>query len=392
MRYVVGRGASRRRSACAATCPRRSSSASTSAATCAGSSGAPQASAPTLSHGGGTAMTTARVLFTLWPFTAHLSPQMSIAVALRERGHEWPSTAARRVRSTGGAGGLRVLRVRARRRGARVSATCARSRRAAGRAPAARRRSRGSSATGSWRRSPPSSPTSIPVLDRWRPDVIGDRPVAVGPDRGTARVTARPGRAVLDLHGSADPGPGRAAVGVRAPSAAGSGDARGRAAPRPALTELRGSGLRRRVDEIRAGHGLAPLGESVNALHGAAAALPRRQHRRARLQRQDLPFTVHYVGHCIWRPTAPRGDGGVAGAHSHRPSLGPRRRGHPGARRRVPPARGRTRARGEPVEVIITTGRGSSSDVLGLGAAPRNVHLSECLRRRRPARRAAPPS
>ena len=29
-----------------------------------------------------------RFLFTLWPFTGHLLPQMAIAGALRERGHE----------------------------------------------------------------------------------------------------------------------------------------------------------------------------------------------------------------------------------------------------------------------------------------------------------------
>ena len=29
-----------------------------------------------------------RFLFTCWPFTGHLLPQMAIAVALRERGHE----------------------------------------------------------------------------------------------------------------------------------------------------------------------------------------------------------------------------------------------------------------------------------------------------------------
>src|SRR4051812_23987340 len=31
---------------------------------------------------------TRRFLITLWPFTGHLLPQMSIAIALRERGHE----------------------------------------------------------------------------------------------------------------------------------------------------------------------------------------------------------------------------------------------------------------------------------------------------------------
>ena len=29
-----------------------------------------------------------RFLITLWPFTGHLLPQLSIAIALRERGHE----------------------------------------------------------------------------------------------------------------------------------------------------------------------------------------------------------------------------------------------------------------------------------------------------------------
>ena len=41
-----------------------------------------------------------RVLFTLWPFTGHLLPQLSIATALRERGHEVAFYSGEAVRGT----------------------------------------------------------------------------------------------------------------------------------------------------------------------------------------------------------------------------------------------------------------------------------------------------
>ena len=50
-----------------------------------------------------------RFLITLWPFTGHLLPQMSIAVALRERGHEVAFYSGEAVRETVEAEGPNVL-------------------------------------------------------------------------------------------------------------------------------------------------------------------------------------------------------------------------------------------------------------------------------------------
>ncbi|MGZ4250157.1 MAG: glycosyltransferase, partial [Solirubrobacteraceae bacterium] len=41
-----------------------------------------------------------RFLITLWPFTGHLLPQMSIAIALRERGHDVAFYSGEAVRAT----------------------------------------------------------------------------------------------------------------------------------------------------------------------------------------------------------------------------------------------------------------------------------------------------
>lgn len=41
-----------------------------------------------------------RILITLWPFTGHLLPQLSIAIALRERGHEVAFYSGEAVRAT----------------------------------------------------------------------------------------------------------------------------------------------------------------------------------------------------------------------------------------------------------------------------------------------------
>ena len=78
-------------------------------------------------------------LFTLWPFTGHLLPQLRIALALRERGHEVAFYSGERARATARARArLRASSASsARRQRAAAPAGAARHRRPAQRAPAA---------------------------------------------------------------------------------------------------------------------------------------------------------------------------------------------------------------------------------------------------------------
>jgi hypothetical protein len=152
-----------------------------------------------------------RVLFTRWPFTRQLLPQMSIAFALRERGDDQLAD-------------LNAL------------------------------------------------------LRRWRPDVI------ILPHE------SQPAPVALSstFMGPLIPGPDAPpwGFGLRPPRAPWQ---RALARALTYLTELAGTGLRRRVDEIRAEHGLLPLGESVNRY---AARLPLYllgNIRELDYNRQDLP-------------------------------------------------------------------------------------------------------
>ena len=211
-----------------------------------------------------------RVLFTLWPFTGHLLPQMAIAVALRERGHEVAFYSGRGARATIEDEGFEVPRLRAHRPGAGVSRTCARWRRRHGPGPAALAGGCGRCCATGWSRpSPTRSRTCGAVVAAGAPRRDRDGPVALGPDRVLWETERIPVALVVDVHGTADPGPGGAAVGL------GHGPAQGparRARPRRAVTRATELGGRppaqpRRRDPARQ-HGLGPMREPVNRFTG----------------------------------------------------------------------------------------------------------------------------
>ena len=218
---------------------------------------------------------------------------------------------------------------------------------------------------------------SAPVLRDWLvetiPDQVADlsrvargvaarrdrhRPLDVGPDRRPARGRADPRRAVVDVHGPADPRARRARLGLRA---AGAADG---ACPGAQRRDHPSHRIRRRAAcggaWTRSGPSTAcgPLPEPVNALHRAAAALPGRERAELDYNRRDLPAERPLRRRLHLAPADAARDGGGAGGHPHRPAVGARRRQHARLGRAAPAARRRARAsRDEPVEVIITTGR-----------------------------------
>src|SRR5262249_10063214 len=70
------------------------------------------------------------------------------------------------------------------------------------------------------------------------------------------------------------------------------------------LGDILATGVRRRINDIRAGHGLPPMAGSVNAQMATlplyiVPSLPELDY-----DRNDLPTSVHYVGSCVWnKPT-----------------------------------------------------------------------------------------
>jgi UDP:flavonoid glycosyltransferase YjiC (YdhE family) len=146
------------------------------------------------------------------------------------------------------------------------------------------------------------------------------------------------------------------------------------------LTELAGTPLRRRLDEIRAGFGLPPLGESVNR-HTARLPLylvgnvPELDYGR-----RDLPPSVHYVGNCIWYPERAEPDGEttaewLARIPNERPwvhvSDSTLAYGDPFVLRTAVQA-----LADQPVELIIAVGPQRDPAALGFDVSAANVHVT----------------
>jgi MGT family glycosyltransferase len=321
-------------------------------------------------------MTPSRVLFTLWPFTGHLLPQMSIAHALRDRGHEVAFYSGDAVRTTVEAEGFefvgfeRVDQERAFRNMRAIESTGQGGRRRGGLLPIFR----------DWlvETIPDQLADLGGVLERWRPDVIATDLSLWGPIVVLHESQPIPVALSSTFMGPLIPGPEAPppGFGLRPPRTR-PGGAVARALTR--LTEAAGTGLRRRVDSIRADHGLPPLRESVNRHTARLPLYLVGNIRELDYNRRDLPLSVHYVGNCIWYPPAKPGTAEwLRRIPADRPWVHVTEStlafGDPFLLRAA--ADGLAR---EPVEVIITTGSQRGPDVLARGPLPSNVHVTDWL-------------
>jgi len=321
-------------------------------------------------------MSARRFLFTLWPFTGHLLPQMSIAVALRERGHEVAFYSGDAVRSTVEAEGFeffgfeRVDQDRAFKNMRAIESTDAQGR---GRGRGLLRIFR------DWlvETIPDQLADLRGVLDRWRPDAIATDLSLWGPIVVLHESQPAPVALSSTFMGPLIPGPDAPpwGFGLRPPRTPWT-RAAARAVTR--VTELAGTGLRRRVDQIRGEHGLPPLGESVNRYTARLPLYLVGNIRELDYKRTDLPFTVHYVGNCIWYPPAqPETADWLDRIPADRPWVHVTEStlafGDPFLLHAAAEALAH-----EPVEVIMTTGRHRAPDMLP-GPLPTNVHVTEWL-------------
>ncbi len=143
-------------------------------------------------------------------------------------------------------------------------------------------------------------------------------------------------------------------------------------------TELAGLGLRRRVNAIRAEHGLEPLGMSMNAFSARlplylVGNLPELDY-----DRRDLPRSVHYLGPLQWHPPEEPGTKAWLDAV---PSDRPWVHVTEGTSHYQDPFLLKAAAiglAGEPLEAILTTG--GKRDPASIVAAPAaNVHVTRWL-------------
>ena len=204
-----------------------------------------------------------RFLITLWPFTGHLLPQLSIAIALRERGHEVAFYSGEAVRETVEAHGFqffgfqRVDAERGFRTMRQIDNGNSRSRPGGGRLATMIR---------DWlvETIPAQLADLRPLLDGWRPDAIATDLSMWAPIVVLWESEPIPVALSSTLMGPLIPGPDAPAfgVGLRPPRTP---LARISTWLLAALTQLGGHPMRRRIDEIRAQHGLPELGESVDS-------------------------------------------------------------------------------------------------------------------------------
>jgi MGT family glycosyltransferase len=140
-------------------------------------------------------------------------------------------------------------------------------------------------------------------------------------------------------------------------------------------TDLVATPLRRRLDELRAMHGLPPMGGSINTFTGRlplylVPSLPELDYGR-----RDLGPDVHYVGHCLWHAPGEGGDPWLDGIPAERPWVHVTE----GTSHFQDPFLLRAAVSGlaaAPVEAILTTGRRRDPASLGLGALAPNVHIA----------------
>jgi N-glycosyltransferase StaG len=317
-----------------------------------------------------------RFLITLWPFTGHLLPQISIAIALRDRGHEVAFYSGEAVRSIVEGEGFeffsfdRVDQEIAFRGMRAVDSGDRRNRPGGGRLLPIMR---------DWlvETIPDQLADLEPLLAHWRPDAIATDLSLWGPIVVLSDSQPVPVALSSTFMGPLIPGPDAPAFGfgLRPPTNAWE---RLLARALTAATELGGSAMRRRVDAIRAQHGLPPLGVSVNRHTARVPLYLVGNIRELDYNRHDLPPSVHYVGNCIWYPEAQSTEDWLRAIPTERPWVHVTEStlayGDPFLLRTAVAALG-----DRPVELIVTTGEQRDPQALGLGRLPANVHVASWI-------------
>ncbi len=313
-----------------------------------------------------------RVLFTCWPFEGHVFPQMSMALALRERGAEVAFYTGESARDVIEAQDFPVFGFR------RVGPAWARVHEGA----------RGSGERGERVRLIRQSREWIvgtieqqvadirDVASEWRPDVIGADASMLGPLLLFEAMPV-PVALVSPLITAQLPGPDAPATAGLAPAGTAAARLINRATA-GALSVL-AAPMRRRIDEIRHRNGLPSLGRAVTAACGRLPLYLVLSVPELDYDRHDLPPTVHYVGACLWHPPEPEGTRAWLDAV---PAERPWVHVTEGTSHLETPTVLRAAAQGlagAPCEAILTTGHGRDPRALALEAAANNVHVTSWL-------------
>ena len=318
---------------------------------------------------------TPRVLFTCWPFEGHVFPALSIALAERARGGDVAFYTARRWDETLTAQDVPLFpfdrvegvwnRVLDRERATPGRRQSLRTQREAFR---------------EWLvESIPAQVADLrAVMKRFSPDVIVTDGSMWGPSLVLHEATPIPVVFASTLIYALIPGPDAPPPGSRM-GVPRSLPERVLAQGITRVTDLLARGTRRRLDEIRAGYGLAPLGKSVNTVMGDLPLYLIGSVPELDLQRRDLPASVRYVGPLMWHPPEPPTMvEWLADVPTDRPWVHVTE----GTSHYQDPFLLRAAVRGlwgTGVEAILTTGSGRDPVALGLASRGGNIHVTRWL-------------
>ncbi len=317
----------------------------------------------------------ARFLLCCWPFPGHVNPNVAVAHALRERGHEVAVYTGEDGRATIEREGFTVFGFRD--VAAAWEPVLELERRAAGRRGQLRAQA---SAFRDWLvGTVPAQVADLePIIEHWEPDVLVSEPAMLGPIAVLWEKTRIPVAALATFMGPLIPGPDAPiAFNLGLPPAR-THVARAAKALADRAVDRMAAPLRRRLDDIRAAYGLGPLGCSVNAHTGRLPLYLIGNVRELDYGRSDLPASVHYVGPCTWQPPQdPQASSPLAGIPSERPWVhvteGTSNAGRPFLLDAA--ARGLADC---PLEALLTTGHRDAA-ALGLAAPAPNIHVSAFL-------------
>jgi MGT family glycosyltransferase len=320
-----------------------------------------------------------RFLVTCWPFVGHLYPQIAIAHALRNRGHEvafYTHESTRPVVEAEGFTLFPFVNVDERRYEriheleAQVPATQP-------------KRKTLSVAMKAYRDmladSIPEQVADLqPVLNQWQPAAVVSDPAMWGSILVLWETTGIPVVLSSTMMGSLIPGPDAPPWGPGLPPPR-TFATRMLAEATELLIDVIAFRMRRQVNRIRARYSLGPMGCSINAFSGRLPlylipSLPELDYNR-----QDQPPNVHYVGPCVWT----RSGGGTLPAWlDELPDNRPWIHATEGTAQYQEPFLLRATARGlagMPLEVVLTTGQNRDPASLGLDPLPDNVHVERWL-------------
>jgi MGT family glycosyltransferase len=319
----------------------------------------------------------ARFLITCWPFTGHVLPQVSIAKELQARGHRvafYTGSSAVALLEDEGFDVFPFVHLDERRVLELIKSvdSCSPTRRPS---PLGAAR-----IFKSWLVDTiPDQVTDLRrVVEEWAPDGIITDLSVWGPILVIWETTGIPVALSSTFLGPLVPGPDSAPWGLNLPPVRGPWS-RFVAHSVQQLIDVLATGLRKRVDAIRATYGLAPMGCSVNAFTGRLPLYLVPSIRELDYNRRDLPASVHYVGPCVWHKASERSSLEWLGAV---PADRPWVHVTEGTLHYQEPFVLRAAADGlanQEMEVIMTTGPQRDPGSIALGAVAPNVHVTQWL-------------